>query len=449
MAATTDLLTKVGLPGSATTLDSPGFTIGNTTINVGNTANWQTETKQVFAMDQVTIESGKEVRVAGSYRELEGIVTSATSIGSMSFASGFSPRNYPAGSTTRVYIPVSSTRENQLVDWGKQDHNLKGNHKTLTDDNGNEFLERGSVASAVNHVKVTNAITGNAARVDASGDDTNVDIYFGGKGSGVPHVENPELISNFVVPSTGAVAQVGGLVGNFANITYYISGKRYKASGIANKTYTASKDTYVDINTSGVVTYVEVANGATVGMALTANSVRVAKVVTNGSAITSISQFGTDPLNNAVFPNGPVNPSVIDTSGFSLNIKSAKTTSTNTPTNGVNTDLAGNGATISFTVSKPCSALVTTQVACNSSTDFEMKPLIYVNGVVQVVADWPAALSGGAGTRAVMRSLTVAIPLSTGANAISAGIFISSASGQSVPAGAAVIAAIVLGKVTA
>ncbi len=39
MAATTDLLTKVGLPGSATTLDSPGFTIGNTKINVGNTAN--------------------------------------------------------------------------------------------------------------------------------------------------------------------------------------------------------------------------------------------------------------------------------------------------------------------------------------------------------------------------------------------------------------------------
>ena len=98
-ASTTDLLTKVGLPGSATTLDSPGFTIGNTTINVASTANWQTETLQVFAMDQVTIEAGKEVRVAGSYREVVGIVTSATSIGSFSFASGFSPRNYPAGST--------------------------------------------------------------------------------------------------------------------------------------------------------------------------------------------------------------------------------------------------------------------------------------------------------------------------------------------------------------
>lgn len=131
-AATTDLFTKVGLPGSATTLESPGFTIGGTTLNVASTANWQNETLQVFAMDQVTIEAGEEVRIAGSYRECVGIVTSATSIGSFAFASGFSPRNYPAGSTTRVYIPVASTRENMLVDGLKQEHNLNGTHKNIT-----------------------------------------------------------------------------------------------------------------------------------------------------------------------------------------------------------------------------------------------------------------------------------------------------------------------------
>lgn len=131
-AATTDLFTKVGLPGSATTLESPGFTIGGTTLNVASTANWQNETLQVFAMDQVTIEAGQEVRIAGSYRECVGIVTSATSIGSFAFASGFSPRNYPAGSTTRVYIPVSSSRENMLVDGLKQEHNLNGTHKNIT-----------------------------------------------------------------------------------------------------------------------------------------------------------------------------------------------------------------------------------------------------------------------------------------------------------------------------
>jgi hypothetical protein len=131
-AATTDLFTKVGLPGSATTLESPGFTIGGTTLNVGTTANWQNETLQVFAMDQVTIEAGQEVRIAGSYRECVGIVTSATSIGSFAFASGFSPRNYPAGSTTRVYIPVASTRENMLIDGLGREHNLNGTHKNIT-----------------------------------------------------------------------------------------------------------------------------------------------------------------------------------------------------------------------------------------------------------------------------------------------------------------------------
>lgn len=114
-----------------------------------------------------------------------------------------------------------------------------------------------------------------------------------------------EATSDFIVTGTGTVAQSAGLVGTFSNITYYMSGVRYTASSIANKTYTASKDTYVDINTSGTVTYVEVANGATAGMTLTASSIRVAKVITNGSAITSVVQLGTDPLGNLIFPSSP------------------------------------------------------------------------------------------------------------------------------------------------
>lgn len=109
------------------------------------------------------------------------------------------------------------------------------------------------------------------------------------------------LLNNFVV-SGGKVAIVSGLTGSFSNIVFYYNGLRYAASSIANKVYTINKDTYVDISTTGVVTYVEVANGATSGMALTANSVRVAKVVTNGSAITSISRTAQDPLFNPIYP---------------------------------------------------------------------------------------------------------------------------------------------------
>ena len=103
---------------------------------------------------------------------------------------------------------------------------------------------------------------------------------------------------DFVV-SGGVVAQSAGLVGTFSNIVFYRAGRRYSGSSIANKTYTASKDTYVDItgNTDGSVTvlYTEVANGAA-SPALTTNYVRIAKVITSGSAITSVVQSGVDSV---------------------------------------------------------------------------------------------------------------------------------------------------------
>jgi len=110
-----------------------------------------------------------------------------------------------------------------------------------------------------------------------------------------------EVISDFIY-SGGVVAQSAGLVGTFSNIVYYISGVRYTATSVANKTYTDSKDTYVDINSSGTPTYTEVANGAA-SPALTSGYIRVAKVVTNGSAITSVVRAGGDSLGNLIYPN--------------------------------------------------------------------------------------------------------------------------------------------------
>jgi hypothetical protein len=110
-----------------------------------------------------------------------------------------------------------------------------------------------------------------------------------------------EIISDYIY-SGGVVAQVSGLDGSFSNIVYYVAGIRYSVTSVANKTYLASKDTYVDIGIDGTVDYNDVANGAA-APALAANHLRVAKVVTNGSAITSVSQSGADSLNNQIYPN--------------------------------------------------------------------------------------------------------------------------------------------------
>lgn len=128
-AAATDKFTEVGSPGTATTLAAPGHTIGGNTLNVISTANWPTATGVVFAMDQIQTVNGVTSRVAGTYRECVGVVTSSTSIGSVSFLVG-SDANYPAGTTTRVYIPVASSRENRLVQALVQSLNQDGSLKT-------------------------------------------------------------------------------------------------------------------------------------------------------------------------------------------------------------------------------------------------------------------------------------------------------------------------------
>lgn len=127
-AATTDKFTKVGTPGTATNLSAPGYTIGGTTLTVVSTTNWPSDTKVFFAIDVVETVNGEEVRVDGSYCEFEGIVASGTSISNVAKTYG-TAQDYAAGVTTRVYIPVSSSRENAIIDGLNVEHNLNGTHK--------------------------------------------------------------------------------------------------------------------------------------------------------------------------------------------------------------------------------------------------------------------------------------------------------------------------------
>lgn len=113
-----------------------------------------------------------------------------------------------------------------------------------------------------------------------------------------------ETESSFV--SSGAVwSTVSGLSGTMTGGVAYIVGNRVTLTGVGSNTFSASKDTYIDIDLLGNIYYQAVTNGAA-APAITANAIRVAKVVTNGSAITSIVQFGADSLGNIIYPSGPV-----------------------------------------------------------------------------------------------------------------------------------------------
>lgn len=64
----------------------------------------------------------------------------------------------------------------------------------------------------------------------------------------------------------------------------YISGVRLPVSSVTARTFTASKDTYIDINGSGVQVYTEVTNNAA-SPVLAAGSLRLAIIITGASNI--------------------------------------------------------------------------------------------------------------------------------------------------------------------
>lgn len=82
-------------------------------------------------------------------------------------------------------------------------------------------------------------------------------------------------------------------------------------ASISSNTFTANKDTYVDVSVSGAVVYTEVSNNATTGMTLVANNKRLGKVVTNGSGIVRIEQVGYDPLGNRFYNTVRSVPSIL------------------------------------------------------------------------------------------------------------------------------------------
>lgn len=97
---------------------------------------------------------------------------------------------------------------------------------------------------------------------------------------------------------------ISGLAGTMSGGTIYYNGTPVTINSVASKTFTASDDTYVDIDKNGNVAYPAVSNGGT-PPSLTANSLRVAKIVTGSSSISSIVQSGADLLGNLIYPINP------------------------------------------------------------------------------------------------------------------------------------------------
>lgn len=134
---------------------------------------------------------------------------------------------------------------------------------------------------------------------------------------------NPRLFRtqtnvNVIVSGLNPSVPGSGLVITIPAGTAYVNGNLIVYPG-GNITVAANQDTYLDISTVGAITQVAVANNATVGMTLTANSLRFAKVVANANVVQILqgtfntapvspntsNWFGFDPLGNPVYNLSP------------------------------------------------------------------------------------------------------------------------------------------------
>lgn len=152
-------------------------------------------------------------------------------------------------------------------------------------------------------------------------------------GSGSPRTRDSEMGRNYVV--SGGVwsgdAYASTRAASMTALVCYINGRRLTVSAVTARSFTASKDTYIDVldNADGTATlvYTEVTNNAA-SPALASNSMRLGIVVTGASniaAATSISQGGyantlptissqilkgNDTLGNLIYPKGPITPAL-------------------------------------------------------------------------------------------------------------------------------------------
>lgn len=180
---------------------------------------------------------------------------------------------------------------------------------------------------------VVKVVAGTAAATPAAPDDTAIqtDVGIGNPwmllarvavSNGFSTITNSDIIDLRIKSSTiarladkgfqdfvgeGLVwSQKTGLIGKMTTGYAYINGELVGKSYL-EYTFTATKDTYIDLplgskpTSTNDLTITAVTNGAA-SPALAANSVRLAKVVTDGSGITSVVASGFDSLGNPYMP---------------------------------------------------------------------------------------------------------------------------------------------------
>jgi len=175
----------------ASTLSTGIGTGTGDTITPASVSGLPTDTEITLTFDRVdstgTATPDKMERITGTISG--GALTSYTRA-----VDGSTEQAHDAGAVIE-YIP-NADDINDMVDGILVGHTQAGLHKanlplttpkittSINDASGNEVIKTPATASAVNEITVTNAATGNAPEVSATGGDTNIDLKLTAKGTG-------------------------------------------------------------------------------------------------------------------------------------------------------------------------------------------------------------------------------------------------------------------------
>jgi hypothetical protein len=183
-----------------------------------------------------------------------------------------------------------------------------------------------------------------------------------------PVTRSTEYSFDFVASGCVWTADAAGStrVASMTSGVVYINGVRVTVSAVTSRTFTASKDVYVDVDSTGTITYTDNTTNAA-SPALAANSIRLGIIVVGASSIaaaTSINQgqenrvlpiassvayTTTDSLGNLICPRDP-NRKLIGLRQITTSFNSSSTTTTQVTGLSVPVITPNNGRKVKITV---------------------------------------------------------------------------------------------------
>ena len=173
----------------------------------------------------------------------------------------------------------------------------------IADANQNELVDFTATGSAVNHVGITNAATGNGPTIEAKGDDTNIDLNVSGKGTGKLATTSPKITTGINDSNNNELIKVTATGSAVNEITVANA-----ATGSGPTLSATGDDTNIDLNIAGKgtgdpkmvdlkVTNIK-ANDGTAGISIADSTGRLTVTETNPSITLG---------SNATFPGKSAN----------------------------------------------------------------------------------------------------------------------------------------------